>query len=197
MKKHIILLSALLLTGTVKAQSPLPGKTEILEAIEGCTTYATNILLDESGKSRCDYNMVQGKWYPYEEPWHTGQIILGLLDAYEITKSPQALAAARKAGDWWIGLEIKDNPALKGMVGATHGDDIGNDKIVFATVTDGTHGIFELSRITGDKKYAQVASNALGWMLEHMYYPEEGVCYDLADLKTGEIQKVSPFYKDP
>lgn len=196
MKKHIILLSALLLTGTVKAQSPLPGKTEILEAIEGCTTYATNILLDESGKSRCDYNMVQGKWYPYEEPWHTGQIILGLLDAYEITKSPQALAAARKAGDWWIGLEIKDNPALKGMVGATHGDDIGNDKIVFATVTDGTHGIFELSRITGDKKYAQVASNALGWMLEHMYYPEEGVCYDLADLKTGEIQKVSPFYKD-
>lgn len=29
-----------------------------------------------------------------------------------------------------------------------------------------------------------------------MYYPEEGVCYDLADLKTGEIQKVSPFYKD-
>lgn len=31
MKKHIILLSALLLTGTVKAQSPLPGKTEILE----------------------------------------------------------------------------------------------------------------------------------------------------------------------
>lgn len=117
MKKHIILLSALLLTGTVKAQSPLPGKTEILEAIEGCTTYATNVLLDESGKSRCDYNMVQGKWYPYEEPWHTGQIILGLLDAYEITKSPQALAAARKAGDWWIGLEIKDNPALKGMVG--------------------------------------------------------------------------------
>lgn len=84
MKKHIILLSALLLTGTVKAQSPLPGKTEILEAIEGCTTYATNVLLDESGKSRCDYNMVQGKWYPYEEPWHTGQIILGLLDAYEI-----------------------------------------------------------------------------------------------------------------
>ncbi len=57
-------------------------------------------------------------------------------------------------------------------------------------------GFFELSRITGDKKYAQVASNALGWMLEHMYYPEEGVCYDLADLKTGEIQKVSPFYKD-
>lgn len=129
MKTHIILLSALLLAGTVKAQSSLPGRTEILEAIEGCTTYATSVLLDESGKSRCDYNMVQGKWYPYEEPWHTGQLILGLLDAYEITKSPQALAAARKAGDWWVGLEIKDNPALKGMVGATHGDDIGNDKI--------------------------------------------------------------------
>ena len=33
MKTHIILLSALLLAGTVKAQSSLPGRTEILEAI--------------------------------------------------------------------------------------------------------------------------------------------------------------------
>ncbi|MCD8165155.1 MAG: hypothetical protein LUE93_02925 [Bacteroides sp.] len=34
-------------------------------------------------------------------------------------------------------------------------------------------------------------------MLENMYYPEEGVCYDLVDLATGEILKQgSPFHWD-
>lgn len=197
MKKHFILFSMLLAAPMLQAQSPLPAKAEILDAIEECTTYAADILLDNQGKSRCDYNLVKGEWYSYEEPWHTGQIILGLLDAYRITGDSHALEAARKAGDWWVGLEIKSNPALKGMVGATHGDEIGNDQIVFATVSDGTPGIFELSRVTGDDKYARVASNAACWMMENMYYPEKGVCYDLADLKTGEVLKEnSPFYKN-
>ena len=195
MKSHVALLFSLLLAGSVSAQTTLPGKDEVLKAINSCSDYTINVLLDSEGKSRCDYNLIQGKWYPYEEPWHTGQIILGLLDVYQITHSPKVLQAAQKAGDWWIGLEIKGNPRLKGMVGATHGDDVGNDKIVFATVTDGTRGIYELSKVTGNKKYAKVASSALTWMLENMYYPEEGVCYDLADLKTGEVQKKSPFYK--
>lgn len=140
--------------------------------------------------------MINGKWYPYEEPWHTGQLILGLLEAYRVTGDAEVLNHARKAGDWWIGLEIKNNPNFKGMVRATHGDAIGNDQIVFATISDGTHGLFELSKVTGDEKYAKVASSAIGWMLDHMYYPEKGVCYDLVDLKTGEVLKQSsPFYK--
>lgn len=197
MKKHFVLFSMLLAAPLLQAQSPAPGKAEIREAIKGCTAYATDVLLDSQGKSRCDYNMIKGEWHPYEEPWHTGQLILGLLDAYRITQDPDALEAARKAGDWWVGLEIKNNPALKGMVGATHGDEIGNSQIVFATVSDGTPGLFELSRVTGDAKYARVASNAARWMMENMYYPEKGVCYDLADLKTGEVLKEnSPFYKD-
>lgn len=197
MKKHFILFSMLLAAPMLQAQSPLPTKAEILDAIEGCTTYAADVLLDNQGKSRCDYNLVKGEWYSYEEPWHTGQIILGLLDAYRITGDAHALEAARKAGDWWVGLEIKSNPVLKGMVGATHGDEIGNDQIVFATVSDGTPGIFELSRVTGNDKYARVASNAARWMMGNMYYPEKGVCYDLADLKTGEVLKEnSPFYKN-
>jgi len=174
-----------------------PSKAELEKALNECTTYAATILLDEEGKSRCDYNTIEGKWYPYEEPWHTGQVILGLLEAYKVTGNQEALAAARKAGDWWISLEIKDNPRFKGMVAATHGDEIGNDQIVFATTSDGTPGIFELSRVTGDMKYANLATSSSKWLLENMYYPEEGVCYDLADLKTGEIlTQNSPFYKN-
>lgn len=195
MRKLILFWLAVVLATVAYAQTP--SRAELLDAIGTCSDYARNVLLDGQGKSRCDYNMVQGKWYPYEEPWHTGQLILGLLQAYETTGDNASLDAARRAGDWWISLEIKDNPKLKGMVGATHGDDIGNSQIVFATVSDGTHGLFELSRVTGDKKYATVAANAIGWMYEHMYDANDGVCYDLADLVTGEVlTQNSPFYKD-
>lgn len=195
MKTLLSLFLAILMNLPVWAQTP--SVSELLKAINECTDYASKVLLDAEGKSRCDYNLIEGKWYPYEEPWHTGQIILGLVDSYKVTGNKDALQAARKAGDWWISLEIKNNPRFKGMVAATHGDVIGNDQIVFATTTDGTPGIFELSRVTGDMKYAKVATSSAKWLLENMYYPEKGVCYDLADLKTGEVLKEnSPFYKD-
>ena len=187
MKRGLICCLCLLFGGTVFGQNP--SKEEVLTALNGCATYATDVLLDEEGKSRCDYNMILGEWFPYEEPWHTGQIILGLLDSYKVTGNQKYLDAAKRAGEWWIGLEIKDHPVLKGMVAATHGDAMGYDNIVFATTSDGTPGIFELSRVTGDKKYARVATSAAKWMLEHMYNPKEGVCYDLIDIKTGEVIK--------
>ena len=197
MKTKLILLLSIFICSASYGQDAIPSKAELLKAINECSTYAADVLLDENGKSRCDYNTIEGKWYPYEEPWHTGQLILGLLESYKITGNAETLKSARRAGDWWISLEIKDNPRFKGMVAATHGDAIGNDQIVFATTSDGTPGIFELSRVTGDMKYANVASSSSKWLLENMYYPEKGVCYDLADLATGEILKEnSPFYKD-
>lgn len=194
MKTQLSFFFLILIGLSLKAQTP--SESELLKAINECTDYASGVLLDADGKSRCDYNLIEGKWYPYEEPWHTGQIILGLLESYKVTGNKSTLEAARRAGDWWISLEIKNDPRFKGMVAATHGDVIGNDQIVFATTTDGTPGIFELSRVTGDMKYAKVATSSAKWLLENMYYPEKGVCYDLADLKTGEVLKEnSPFYK--
>lgn len=192
MKKPIL---TLLLAASMAGAAAQPSKEAVRRAIDECAAYAVGVLLDENGKSRCDYNLTLGEWYPYEEPWHTGQLVLGLLEAYKATGNRAWLDGARRGGDWWLTLEIKDNPRLKGMVGATHGDVIGNDQIVFATVSDGTPGIFELSRVTGDKRYAALATSAAKWMLENLYYPEEGVCYDLADLATGEVLKLgSPFH---
>ncbi len=189
------ILTTLFLTVICLGTSAQPSKEAVRRAIDECATYATTILLDENGKSRCDYNLTRGEWYPYEEPWHTGQLVLGLLEAYKATGNEAWLAGAVRGGNWWLTLEIKDNPHFQGMVGATHGDVIGNDQIVFATVSDGTPGIFELSRVTGNKRYAALATSSAAWMLEHMYYPEKGVCYDLADLRTGEVLKLgSPFH---
>ena len=158
--------------------------------------YAANVILDEEGKSRCDYNLTEGKWYPYEEPWHTGQIIYGLLEAYRITGASKYLDAARQAGDWWVSLEIKDHPKLKGMVQAVHGDHAG-DVIVFATVSDGTAGLFKLYDVTGKSKYAEIPTQAGLWMLANMCDLELGLCYDNVDPQTGMVLKEnSPFHRN-
>jgi uncharacterized protein YyaL (SSP411 family) len=170
-------------------------KESVLKAIKDVSDFAAFTLLDEYGKSRCDYNITEGKWYEYEPPWHTGQVINALVESYKITNNTSYLKEAVRAGNWWIGLQITDHPKLKGMLNAIHGD--GNDNIVFATISDGTPGLFNLYKITGDKKYAQVATSAGQWMLENMYVPEHGVFYDVVKPNTGEVMKEnSPFWPD-
>lgn len=192
----------LLIIATWMVLGSLPGahaqvKKEVaVKAINDMATYISTTMLDEQGKSRCDYNLTEGKWYPYEVPWHTGQAVYAMLAAYKQTRNPKWLATARKAGDYWISLQINDHPKLKGMLGAVHGDAIGDSTIVFATISDGTPGLYELTRVTGDKKYAQVATTAAEWMLKNMYYAEKGVCYDAVDLGTGVVEKEhSEFWK--
>ena len=177
------------------AQSKTPSKQQILKAINECSNYACNVLLDSEGKSKCDYNLIEGKWYPYEPAWHTGQIIDALVDAYKVTKDKKYLGYAEKAGNWWCSLLITDNPKLNGMVSAVHGDYVSD--IVFATVTDGTPGLFNLYRTTGIKKYAEIPTSAGEWMLKHMKVPGRGLFYDALDPKTGKVIKEdSPFWPD-
>jgi hypothetical protein len=168
---------------------------EILRAIRSCATYASTVLLDAKGESRCEYDLLAGKWEPYEPAWHTGQIIYGLLEAYRLTGDSAFLSAAKRGGEWWISLQIRDHPVLSGMLRAIHG--AGINAIIFATVSDGTNGIFELSRVTGDSRYAGVATEAGRWMLKNMYVPGDRTFYDAVDPATGEVQKLrSPFWAD-
>lgn len=190
-----IFLIILLCSSLKYAQSMQDQKESVLKAIKDVSDFAAFTLLDEYGKSRCDYNITEGKWYEYEPPWHTGQVINALVESYKITNNTSYLKEAVRAGNWWIGLQITDHPKLKGMLNAIHGD--GNDNIVFATISDGTPGLFNLYKITGDKKYAQVATSAGQWMLENMYVPEHGVFYDVVNPNTGEVMKESsPFWPD-
>ncbi len=169
------------------AQDRGPSKEDILQAMHIAADCASQVLLDENGKSRCDYSMTEGKWYDYEPMWHTGQIINGLVDVYRVTKDDRYLEAAKKAGDWWVAQEIKNDPKFDGMVLAIHGDGI--NFIGSATVSDGTPGLFNLYRLTKDRRYADVPTKAGEWMLKHMYIPKEGLFYDFADPATGEVLK--------
>jgi uncharacterized protein YyaL (SSP411 family) len=196
-KKIPILLIALSMAMLPQAGRSQVKKEDVMKAINETARYIKDVVLDKEGKSRCDYNMIEGKWYPYEVPWHTGQAVNALLAAYKATGNKDYLDAAKAGGDWWITMEIKDRPGLNGMVDALHGDVLGENYIVFATVTDGTPGIYELSKVTKDPKYARVATNAALWMLKNMYYPEKGVCYDAIDVRNGQVVKEnSPFWED-
>ena len=170
-------------------------RSEVVSAIKEASDYACSVLLDKKGESRCDYNMIQGKWYPYEPAWHTGQLINALLKAYGITKDKRYLRTAERAGGWWCSLRIKDNPKLDGMIRAIHGDGI--NYINFSTISDGTPGLFALTKATGNKEYAETATVAGKWMLEHMYVPGKGVFYDVVDPQTGKVLKEnSPFWRN-
>lgn len=162
-------------------------RTQIEEAILHASQYAQTVLLDSVGKSRCDYEMLSGRWFEYEPAWHTGQLIWGLLEAYKVTQDSSLVQAAQRAGDWWVSLAIADHSDLQGYLGALHGGSVEAPLINFTTIADGTPGLFELSRISGNPRYAEVATQAGQWAMEHLYLPEHGLLYDLVDIQTGEI----------
>ncbi|MEL7117833.1 MAG: hypothetical protein AAFO07_00270 [Bacteroidota bacterium] len=162
-------------------------RNQILEAIKLAGQYARDIIMDDEGKSHCDYEMLSGQWFEYEPAWHTGQLIWGLLEAYKITGDTTFLHSAVQAGNWWIGLSISDHPKLEGYLGALHGGSVKDPLINFTTIADGTPGLFELSRVTQNPIYAEVASKAGDWAMINLYLPEYGLLYDLVDIQTGEI----------
>jgi hypothetical protein len=82
------------------------------------------------------------------------------------------------------------------MVHSAHGDHAG-ETIVFATMSDGSAGLYKLFDVTGDKRYGDVTTQAGDWMLRNMCLLEEGVCYDNVDPESGEVMKeYSPFWPD-
>lgn len=187
----------LLLPGVLISQ-PDDGerKQQVLKAVEEISDYISGALINEEGYSRCDYNLTEGVWYEYEPPWHTGQAIYALTEAYRITGDETYLKTAKRAGDWWVSLEITDHPKLNGMINSIHGDHAGQ-VIVFATMSDGSAGLYRLFEATGDNRYADVPTRAGDWMLRNMCLLEEGVCYDNVDPETGEVLKEnSPFWPE-
>lgn len=155
-------------------------------AVDEMADAIDRVLLDERGAARGDYHWQRGVWEPYEVAWHTGQAIEALLAAHAITGNPRYLARARAAGDHWIGLRFADGP-LRGMINAAHGDHLG-PLINFTTVGNGTPGLFRLSRVTGEPRYAAIASEAIAWQLRHMAVPgRSDLYYNIIEPDTGRI----------
>ncbi|MEO1247642.1 MAG: hypothetical protein AAFX56_18350 [Pseudomonadota bacterium] len=192
------LITVLLLCSSIANadQEPPSDRDRILSAIRDAADYAATTLIATDGRGRIEYDLIAGRWRDYEVHWHTAQTAFGLLKAYELTGEPNYLQAATRAGDWWIATEFKAPHPFAGLVNAAHGDRLGS-LINMTTITDGSNAIFELSRITGDPKYAESAVRSGDWLLENAYLPEYGLFYNIFEAETGEVWKDrSPHHPD-
>lgn len=163
----------------------------IREALRSVGLYVADVLVTPSGMGRSDYDLMAGVWRDYEPHWHTGQQIWGLVEAWRITGEPQLLDAARRAGGWWIGTEFQSPHPLAGLVNAWHGDRIGR-LINFTTISDGTPGLFALSRATGDARYADSATRSGQWLWQNTRVPETvpggmSLFYNFIDPDSGKV----------
>ena len=198
MFKRLLALSALAATFTNAAAASDKGvsDSDIMKAITAAADYSVNILIGPDGRGRIEYDIVSGTWNDYEVHWHTAQTLYGLLAAHELTGDQTYLETAIRAGDWWIATEYQSPHPFAGLVAAAHGDKLGR-LINMTTITDGTNAIFELSRMTGDPKYADTAVRSGQWLLENAYIPEEGLFYNIFDPRDGTVwTKKSPHHPD-
>lgn len=161
------------------------------EALRESAAYAANVLIQPSGKGRSDYHLVTGAWNDYETHWHTGQTIWGLVEAAKLLEDPALMAAARRAGNWWVSTEFRPPHPLAGLVDAAHGDKLG-PLINWTTISDGTPGLFALSRATGDAVYADAATRSGRWLWQHTRVPDsvengEGLFYNIIDPDRGIV----------
>jgi Beta-L-arabinofuranosidase, GH127 len=189
-------LAALALLWSASAlATPVPAD-EVRTALASTARSVAEVALDADGRARGDYVWKKGIWSEYEALWHTGQAIEALLAAYAVTGDPKLLKSARTAGDWWISQEFKSGP-LKGMVNAAHGDRLGR-LINFTTVSNGSQGLFSLSRATGDLKYADTATRAIIWLARKTKVPgDQGLYYNMIDPDSGAIwTDKSPHHPD-
>lgn len=164
---------------------------QVRQAIREMADYAQKTLLQQNGQGRADYDYVGSEWLEYEPQWHTGQLIWGLVSAGQYLKDPSLIASARRAGDWWISSEYKAPHPFAGLVNAYHGDRL-HHLINWTTISDGTPGLYILSKATGDRKYADTATRSGRWLWDHTRVPAtvkggEGLFYNLFDPKRGVI----------
>lgn len=163
----------------------------VSQAIREMAAYAQKSLLQENGQGRADYNYVASEWYEYEPMWHTGQLIWALTSAGEYLGDRSLVASARRAGDWWVGSEFKAPHPFAGLVNAYHADRLGH-LINWTTISDGTPGLFVLSKATGDRKYADTATRSGRWLWDRTRVPKsvkggEWLFYNLFDPQRGVI----------
>ncbi len=182
---------------TLNAQPIAPAQVsqqDLTQTVQAFARYLSRTALDEQGRARGDYDLRDGTWHPYESAWHTGQSIWGLLHAHRYTQDSEFIDAASRAGDWWRAQQISEGK-LKGMLNAAHGDSLGT-LINFTTLADGTPGLFELSRVTGRKEYADTATEAARWSMHNLLLPEQGLLLNIVDPVSGEIWRDrSPHHK--
>jgi hypothetical protein len=187
---------------TTAEVSPLPTPIS-LSKIKYSMKFAVNASLQNqypSGQAKCDYHLLHGQWYDYEQIWHTGQLASGLIAAHQTLKlstatSIKIMEAAMSAGNWWTSQSCnKTASPIKYLVQSIdrHEEDYGcitdacGPTEDLTDVSDGSHAMFVLTNVTGKSIYADTATNSAKWQLDHMSVPNHpGLYYNIINTTTG------------
>jgi beta-glucuronidase len=181
--KVLLAIALALLSASTAFAAPVDDRRATLDAIDAMARHAGLHALGPDGQARGDYDTLRGTWHVQEPAWHTGQLVLGLLQAHAVTGDARHLDAARRGGEWWMAQRINEGP-LTGMLNAAHRDRLGA-LINFSTVSDGSAGMYALSAATNDPRYAQAATDAAAWSLKHLYSADDGLVLNIVDPTTG------------
>lgn len=175
--------------GTPK--SPTDRQAVVAQALREIAAHSEAVLITPSGMVRAEYDPETGTWADYEPAWHTGQMIWGLLAAGGALGEPRLIGTARRAGDWWAAQEFQPPHPFAGLIDAWHGGRFGR-LLNWTTISDGTPGLFVLSRMTGDPRYAEAASRSGAWLWANTRVPKEipgaeGLFYNFFDAGRGVV----------
>jgi hypothetical protein len=182
---------------TLAAPSPLPPPlTAVLGSMRGAAASALRHQWP-TGQAKCDYHVLKGEWYDYEQIWHTGQLAAGLMAARRTLGDDDdnsTANGARRAGEWWVAQAVTQAGPTQGIVRSVDSREGGHGCITDACgptedltdISDGSRGMFLLTNLTGDDVFADVATRSAYWQLKNMFVSGlDGMYYNVVNMTTG------------
>lgn len=141
---------------------------------------------DWRGAFRGEYRARKRHWDVFCPMWHGGQGVKALALAYEVLGKSELLSAAREGAEFIL-RHAHTDPADDdyGLVPAY---EQGNGGVNTSAILETLDGLFELSRVSGEKRYAEAARATLYWAQRKAFQGRNGLFHDEYNPVTRHIQ---------
>jgi hypothetical protein len=130
-----------------------------------------------NGAIRGEYDVASQRWNCLCPIWHTGQAVKALVMAADVLDNPDLLEKAKFNAEFIIQNRIAEGKD-KGLILAFEDHP---DKVNTSAVLESLDGLFFLSEATGNKKYQEVALDALDWVRNNAWQPDRKLFNDIYD----------------
>lgn len=108
-----------------------------------------------------------GTWFFFGPIWHTGQAVKALSLAYKYFGNTEYLEAAKSGADFIIHQQVRDKGSDDFGLIAAYEDH--NNIINTSAILECVGGLFNLTDVTGNERYATCAIDAIQWVVRKLY----------------------------
>lgn len=137
---------------------------------------------DWRGAFKGEYSAAARRWDVFCPIWHGGQGVKALALAYGALGDKEYLDAARQAAEFILRHQVVDRRSKDfGFIPAY---EHGSEGVNTSAIIESLDGLFILSELSGERRYADAAVAALRWVQRTMFLPDEGLFLD--DYLPGE-----------